>query len=272
MTDLTQYMTDKMSQSEFLSKLGWNAVKAFITAILLVAAFVKMMELITNYTPLVVSQVILTILFMIVVYYYYFWSGKGYNGELAFLRNNDNKSPLTLKDFFYTDRIDSTEHVMALATSFVGGILIEIAVLIVVSIIKFSAEHSNSNETMSMLRVIVIGVIATAFYLYTQRNVLNKNFWGTILLCTLYGFGLSICAYFLGFIIGISNMVFGVPITIAILVLQFAFTSVYTYVDLLEWAKHTHKVEIANEERRLKKLEEEKNSKESTTSGDKTEA
>lgn len=265
-------MTDKMSQSEFLSKLGWNSIKALLTAILLVAAFIKMLDLVNNYTLLVVSQVILTIIFIMGVYYYYFWSGKGYNGELAFLRNSEDKSPLTIKEFFYTNRIDSTEHAMALATSFVGGILIESAVLIIVSIFKFSAEHSNSNETMSMLRVIVIGVIATAFYLYTQRNVLNKNFWGTVLLCTLYGFGISICAYFLGFIIGISNMVFGVPITIAILVLQFAFTSVYTYTDLLEWAKHTHKVEVADEERRLKKIEDEEKSEESTTSGDKTDA
>jgi hypothetical protein len=68
-------------------------------------------------------------------------------------------------------------------------------------------------------------------------------------------------------------MVLGIPITLAILVLQFTFTSFYTYTDLLEWAKHTHKVEIENEERRIKKIEEEKKkAEESTTSGIKTEA
>lgn len=269
MTDLTQYMTDKMSQSEFLSKLGWNAVKAFITSIILVAAFLKMMDLINNYTLLVISQVILTSAFMIIIYYHYFWTGKGYKGEFALVKKD--APPLILKDFFYTDRISSEENFMAIATSFICGLLTEVAVLVIIGTIKFSAEHSNSNETMSMLRVIVIGVIATAFYLYTQRNNLNKDFLGTIITCTIYGFGLSISAYLLGFIIGISNMVFGVPITIAILVLQFAFTSVYTYTDLIEWAKHTHKVEIADEERRLKKIEEDKQKAESIA-GDKTEA
>jgi hypothetical protein len=68
-------------------------------------------------------------------------------------------------------------------------------------------------------------------------------------------------------------MVLGIPITLAILVLQFTFTSYYTYTDLLEWAKYTHKVEIADKKRRLEKLEEEKQkAEESTTSGMKTEA
>lgn len=268
--DLTQdYLTTKMSQSELIGKIVWGAVKAFVTSIILIVAFIKALDLVNYFTSLVISQVILTIIFSLIIYYYYFWSGKGGKGELAL--SKDKK--LNLKDFLYTDKIDSEANTLALVTSFIGGTAAEFGLLIIMFIVKFSVEHSNSDETMSLLRVVVIGVIATGLYIYTQRNVLDKNFWGIILRCTVYGFSLSGLAWLLGVIIGVSNMVLGIPITIAILVLQFTFTSFYTYTDLLEWAKHTHKVEIENEERRIRKIEEEKKkAEESATSGMKTEA
>jgi hypothetical protein len=274
MADLTQdYLTTKMDQSELIAKIGWGAVKAFITSIILIVAFIKALDLINYFTSLVISQVVLTIIFSLIIYYYYFWSGKGSKGELALSRDSDkNIIPLTFKDFFYTDKINSESNIIALVTSFIGGAVAELGFLILMFIVKFSVEHSNSDETMSLLRVVVIGVAATGLYIYTQRNVLDTNFWGIILRCTVYGFSLSGLAWLLGIIIGVSNMVLGIPITIAILVLQFTFTSFYTYTDLLEWAKHTHKVEIENEERRLRKIEEEKKkTEEANASGMKTE-
>ena len=277
--DLTQdYLTTKMDQSELIAKIGWGAVKAFITSIILIVAFIKALDLVNYFTSLVISQVILTIVFSLIIYYYYFWSGKGSKGELALSVHVDENCkrhiiPLTLKDFLYTDKIDSEANIIALLSSFAGGAVAEFGFLILMFIVKFSVEHSNSDETMSLLRVVVIGVAATGLYIYTQRNVLDKNFWGIIIRCTVYGFSLSGLAWLLGIIIGVSNMVLGIPITIAVLVLQFTFTSFYTYTDLLEWAKHTHKVEIENEERRIKKMEEEKKKAEeaANASGMKTE-
>jgi len=272
--DLMQDLTNKMSQSELITKLIYNAFLAFITSIILIIAFIKTLDLINNFTSLVISQVILTIIFSLIIYYYYFWSGKGDKGQCAFKDSNMKIISLTIKDFFYTDKISSADHFIALLVSFVGGALVEFGFLILMFIVKYSVEHSNSDTTMSLLRVVVIGVAATALYIYTQRNVLDKNFWWTIIRCTVYGFTLSGLAWLLGIIIGVSNMVVGIPITIAILALQFTFTSVYTYMDLLEWAKHTHKkIEIENEKKRIKKIEEEKKkSEESTISGMKTEA
>jgi hypothetical protein len=246
--DLVQDLTSKMSQTELLTKIGWNALKAFITSIILVAAFVKAMDLINYFTPLVISQVIFAIIFSLIFYYYYFWSGKGHNGELALNKDKDgNLIPLTLKDFFYTDKISSEANAVALITSFIGGTVAELGLLVVMAIVKFCVEHSNSDETMSLLRVVVLGVVATGLFIYTQRNSLDKDFWGIILRCILYGFTLSILSYTLGIIIGVSNMVLGIPITMAILILQITFTSFYTYTDLLEWAKQTHKVVVKEE-------------------------
>jgi len=256
-----QDLTNKMSQSELIGKIIYNAFLAFITSIILIVAFIKTLDLINNFTNLVISQVILTLIFSIIIYYGYFWSGKWSKGELALSKNRENNNKLislTLKDFFYTDKINNETNLIALITSFCGGAGAEFGFLVLMFIVKFSIEHSNSNETMNLLRVVVIGVAATALYIYTQRNVLNKDFWGTIIRCTIYGFTLSGLAWLLGIIIGVSNMVFGIPITIAILVLQFTFTSIYTYEDLIEWAKHTHKVEIELREKEEKKKTEER--------------
>jgi len=71
--------------------------------------------------------------------------------------------------------------------------------------------------------------------------------------------------------VGIAGMVFGTIITITVLILQFSFTSVYTYMDLIQWAKGTHKRIVDETERAkleaLKKEEEAKKSEESKPEG-----
>jgi hypothetical protein len=46
------------------------------------------------------------------------------------------------------------------------------------------------------------------------------------------------------------------PITIAVIILEIGFTSLYTYMDLVTWSKDTHTRLVREEE--IKKLEEEK--------------
>jgi hypothetical protein len=233
--DLKQDVINNMSQSELLTKLCWNSFKAFVTTIVLIAAFVKMMELMGFYGYISLGQVILFTGLTMGIYYYYFWKMQDRNTTPHL-----SDVPLTWRDFFYTTKIDADNQIICLATSWVFGAIVYILIAVVAYAIKFCLDNSGTGEVMSLLRVVVIGLIATTFYIYTQRNALKTNFWGIIIICTAYGFALSLSAYLLGVIIGISNMVFGVPITIAILVLQFTFTSVYTYMDLLEWAQQTH--------------------------------
>lgn len=241
-----------MSQTDLLLKVAWNGFKAFVTAVILVLAFIKTLEMITKYSPLVNIQIVFVIIFSLSLYYYYFWTG---HKDLGMIDKDDPK--LVAKDFVYTDKMDTEKNTIALVCSFIGGAIIEAGILLAAYVIKYCIDNSGSEGTMSLLRIVVIGVIATTLYLYTQRKALEKNFLGTIAICTVYGFSLSLIAYLLGMIIGISNMVFGVPITVAILVLQFAFTSIYTYSDLLEWSKYTHKVEVQEKERAEKKAQEE---------------
>lgn len=240
---LKQDIMNTMSQSDLLTTLGWNSVKAFITTLIIIGGFIKLLELFGFYGYISLGQIVLFTGIVMGIYYYYFWRGK--STDIRF--KNDEDYIFTWKDFFYTTKIDSEDHGIALAVSWVGGLLVYGAMLLVVYIVKFCIDNSGSGQAMSVLRVVVIWMIATTFYLYTQRNALKTNFWGTITTCTAYGFALSVSAYLLGMIIGISNMVLGVPITVAILVLQVVFTSVYTYMDLLEWAKKTHIVKVQTE-------------------------
>jgi hypothetical protein len=243
---LKQDITNKMDQSELLTILGRNSVKAFITTIILIVGFIKLIQLIGAYGYISLGHIILFTSIVMVLYYYSFWRTQKQPStpHLA----NDREDILTWRDFFYTTKIDSENQFLCLAMSWVGGLIVYSIIALLIYIVKFCVDNSGSGQVMSILRVVVIGLIATTFYIYTQRNILKTNFWGTIITCTAYGFILSISAYILGMIIGISNMVLGVPITVAILTLQFTFTSIYTYTDLLEWAKKTHIVVIKSEE------------------------
>lgn len=238
-----QDIINTMSQSDLLTTLGRNSIKAFITTLIIIAGFIKLLELFGFYGYISLGQIALFTGIVMGIYYYYFWREK--STSMTF--KNDKDYIFTWKDFFYTTKVDSDNHFIALATSWVGGILVYGAMLLVIFVVKFCIDNSGSGQAMSILRVVVIWLVATTFYLYTQRNILKTHFWGTVVTCTAYGFALSVSAYLLGMIIGISNMVFGVPITVAILMLQVVFTSVYTYTDLLEWSKKTHVVKVQTE-------------------------
>lgn len=233
---------NKMDQSEFLSKIGWGSVKAFITTILIIVGFIKLFELYNFFGYLAIAQIAYIIIAALVFYYIYFWREKPKSNDTMLRKKKEDI--LTWKDFFYTDKISTESNFVCLATSWVVGLVIHFITAIIIYTIIFCFDNSGSGEVMSLLRVIFIGLGASTFYIYTQRFSLKTKFWKVIGTCIVYGFSLSAASYLLGMIIGISNMVLGLPITIAILALQLVFTSVYTYIDLLEWSKMTHIVTV----------------------------
>ena len=233
--DLTKDVSENMGQNELFSIIGGNAFKGLASSALLVAGFVKGLEFvnIAGIAGIVYLLVFFGIFFGI--YYKYFFN----NPEMT------NKKQMVWRDFFYTDKIDSESNILSLITAWSITIGLEIALAIAAFVVKYLFDNSDSEITMSLVRIVIMGCIATAFFIYTQRNHLGKEeFWGSIKKCLMYGFGLSTSMYALGIIVGISIMVLGLPITLAIVILQFAFTSLYTYIDLMEWSKKTHKVVV----------------------------
>lgn len=254
MTKLKEEVTTQMSQSEFLEKIGVSAAKAFLTTIIIVAGIIKLLDLIDFYGFIALGQILLFTSIVISYYYYYFWSGRG-NREAEF---NEKGTVLTWKDFFYTTKISSDNNFTSLATSWTIGGLTYCGVALVIYSALFCIDNSDSEATMSLMRLCIIFTISTIVYIYTQRYALRKSVLGTVGVCILYGFGLTISTYLLGMVVGLAGMVFGTMITVTILVLQFSFTSMYTYMDLLEWSKATHLRIIRDAERLAEKLKKEK--------------
>jgi hypothetical protein len=215
------------------------------------------------------AQISLFTILTIGIYYYYFWSGK--SDKLGDFFNVKKNGPLTFKDLFYTERIESEDNFAALATSWVVGGLVYCGLALVIYTVLYCVDNSASEATMSIMRLTIIFIASTLIYIYTQRYALRESYIGTIFVCILYGFGLTLSSYVLGMIVGIAGMVFGTIITITVLILQFSFTSVYTYMDLIQWAKGTHKRIVDETERAkleaLKKEEEAKKSEESKLEG-----
>jgi hypothetical protein len=242
---LKEDIENKMGQDTLLSTIGWDSIKALITTALIITGFIKLFDLYNFFGYSSVAQIILIVGSTMFIYYKYFWlyTEQAHDPTLVTKRGDI----LTWKDFFYTTKISPDNQFVCLATSWVAGLIIYAIVAIIVYTAMFCFQNSGSSEVMSVLRVITIGVGASIFYIYTQRYNLKTNYWKIIATCMVYGFSLSCASYLLGLIIGISNMVLGMPITIAILLLQLAFTSIYTYIDLLEWSKMTHIVTVDTE-------------------------
>jgi hypothetical protein len=242
---LKEDIENKMGQDTFLSTIGWDSIKAFITTALIITAFVKLFDLYNFFGYSSIAQIVLIVGSTMFVYYKYFWLSTKEAQSPTLVSKKENV--LTWKDFFYTTKISTENQFVCLASAWVAGLIIYSIVAIIVYTAMFCFQNSGSPEVMSVLRVITIGVGASIFYIYTQRYNLKTNYWKIIATCMVYGFSLSCASYLLGLIIGISNMVLGLPITIAILTLQLVFTSVYTYMDLLEWSKMTHIETISTE-------------------------
>jgi len=235
---------NNMSQSELLTKLSWNTYRAFVTTVILIVAFMKFTSLTEFYGYKAGLHIVISVALFIGVYYY-FWKFERKLPSDMKLKNNENHV-LTWRDFFYTTKIDLADNIGVLLLSWFIGQFIYGGLLILAYFAQLCADNSNSDVVMSVMRVFLIGIVATTFYIYTQRNNLKIQFWDTVIKCAVFGFGLSIAAYTLGMIIGISNMVLGVPITVVMIAFQFIFTVLYMYIDLLEWSRGTHVVVIDN--------------------------
>jgi hypothetical protein len=248
-------LMERMSQSELISKIGWNSIKALITSIIIIAGIIKGIELVNFYGLMALAQISLFTLLTMGIYYYYFWSGKSDKlGDCFCIKTN---GPLTLKDFFYTERIDSESHFGIVATSWIMGCIIYCGSALAIYTALYCVDNSASEVTMSIMRLTIIFIVSTAIYLYTQRYALRESYFGTIFMCIVYGFALTLSTYLLGMIIGVAGLIFGTIITITVLIFQFSFTSVYTYMDLIQWAKGTHKRIIDEAEREKIRAEKE---------------
>jgi len=227
-------VSEKMEQTELLTIIGTNSITGLISAAILVFGFVKGLDLL-HFGTLPLAFIGVFIVLFLAIYYKYFLT------NMEFTHN----TLLTWKDFLYNDVIDKFDNISALIVSALCAIGAEVCIVIAYLIAEWLWVNSDSPIVLTGIRIGLLGLIASVFFAYAHRNYFGKEkFWETTKKCILYGFGLSIAFYSLGIIVGIAVMVFGLPITIAIVVLQFAFTSVYTYIDLVEWAKKTRKIAV----------------------------
>lgn len=239
---LKDIISNTMDQDKLLSIIGMNSLTGLASAIILILGYLKGMELL-NFGSIPTALTALFIILFLSIYYKYFLT------NMEFTKNNK----FGWKEFFYNDIVDKWDNCLALIVSAMGAAGCEFIIIISYSILNWVYNNINSPVVYTGIKIGIIGLIASMVFMYMYRNHFTKEeFWNTVKTCIVYGFGLSISFYLLGHVIGISIMVFGLPITVAIVLLQITFTSVYTYIDLVEWSKKTRKIpalaEFTNEE------------------------
>lgn len=253
-----------MSQSDLIGTIGWNSIKGLITSIILVAAFLKFMDLL-GYGLIPLAHLTIFLIITFGIYYKYFWTASDIRNTPPIPYTYGNiyeyiSTPRTWTDFFYTTKLDF-EYVMNLITSWVCAAGVYLGLLFMAYVGSYCLDNSSSPVVISITKILVISILATCGYVYGNRYEFRKNFWKTLLTCIELGVVLSISTYALGMAIGVCGLVFGWPITIAVVILELGFTSLYTYMDLVTWSKSTHTRLIKEEEEKKieeKRIEEEK--------------
>jgi len=150
----------------------------------------------------------------------------------------------SFEDFFYTEKFGVEENHTKLFVSWVFSCGLSIATMVGTILI--------SKAPMPVLKVVVLSMSASFFFMYTRRNLLlkadNSYNWTIIKGCFLQGWGFGCLTYGLGSSVAVSGDLIGWPLTVGIIVLEILFTSIYTYMDLIQWAKESKEQALSKQE------------------------
>jgi hypothetical protein len=219
------FIKNNMATSELISEIVLSVLKAGITTILLIFAYINITGKSTN-DPAFYAMILAAVISMVSATRYY-----------------HNKIHSVL-EIFYTKAIDTEENFKTLGMiaviSAICGVLIALIVFVFQGI---------------LLNITYCSIASSGFLLYVFRNKLFtvKDYITYIL----YGILTGASGYGLGAAIVIAMGLIGFWETVAILTLETGFTAVYTYLGLLDWVNEKKEDMKSRKEREAEREEQE---------------
>jgi hypothetical protein len=197
------FIKNNMATSELISEIGLSVLKAGITTVMIIFAYINITNKWTS-DPEFYAMILAAVISIVSAMGYY---------------HNKIHSVLEL---FYTRAIDTEENFRTLGM--IAAISAFCGVLIALIIFIFQGV---------LLNVTYCSIASSGFLLYVFRNKLFtiKDYITYIL----YGVLTGASGYGLGAAIVIAMGLIGFWETVAILTLETGFTAVYTYLGLLDW-------------------------------------
>ena len=261
--NVSKFVTEHMEQKELFGIIGLNSFYGAISTAILIGAFFAFVRLLDIGLDSIVHTSVILGLFAL-IYWYYFWRKSTLSTSLGTKHlgqgGKEWYEPVdkTWKDFFYTDKFNWGDNFFALSGSLVGAVVSYFVILLFAALFTYLWSGADTPIGFAIAKMLVLGAGATAFYCYGNKNTfkLAEEFSDKLYLfitCVVYGFTLSIVSYSLGLVVGLSLVFLGIAVTLAIVVLEFSFTGVYSYAALIEWSKSTHK-QIVDEQKEAAKL------------------
>lgn len=260
--NVSEFVVEHMEQKELFGIIGTNSFYGAISTAILIGAFFAFIRLLDIGLDSIAHTSVILGLFVL-IYWYYFWRKSTLSTSLGTKYcTKDGKGwyePIdkTWKDFFYTDKFGWGENFFALCGSLFGAAIAYFVILLFAALFTYLWSGAETPIGFAIVKMIVLGAGATAFYCYGNKNTFKlrteySDKFYLFLQCAAYGFTLSIASYTLGLIIGLSLIFLGIAVTLAIIILEFSFTGVYSYAALIEWSKFTHK-QIVDEQKDAEK-------------------
>lgn len=219
------FIKNNIATSELISEIGLSVLKAGITTVLIIFAYINITSKWTN-DPAFYAMILSAGISIVSATRYY------------------HDKIHSVLEIFYTKAIDSEENFKTLGMiaviSAISGVLIALIVFVFQGV---------------LLNVTYCSIASSGFLLYVFRNKLftTKDYITYIL----YGVLTGASGYGLGAAIVIAIGLIGFWETVAILTLETGFTAVYTYLGLLDWVNEKKENIKSRKEREAEREEQE---------------
>jgi hypothetical protein len=226
------FVKDNMEQGEFLSFAAWGSIKAFVSVLIIISAFISTSYLLSLRDNFVILNLIM---YLAIFVPGYIWITK----------------ISSFKEFFITDKIDFDDNcVFLLKMEAATWILITI-VHGIVFIVSLFLSAWDDPLSQAIFKIMCLSLITTSFFVYTKRDEVwtatgfdLTRFIHYLIMGITFGIG----TYALGGIIIISSSLIGWSLTVLGIGLEIILASVYTYMDLQNWVKDYKRRQLTKED------------------------
>lgn len=233
------FVRDNMEQGVFLSIAGLGLLKAFVSVLIIIGAFISSSYLFSLRNDFVNLNLILSIGVFVPMYIY-----------ITKIQE--------FKEFFITDRFNFDENLISLITAQLVSSVVTIGFNGVLYILILFWSAWDDPLSQAIFKILCLSIVATSFFIYTKREEVwtreGFDLWRFVHYLVM-GITFGTGTYALGGIIIISSELLGWALTILGIGLEIILASVYTYMDLQNWVKDYKQRKITNTELEMSKQE-----------------
>jgi hypothetical protein len=231
MVNTLDYVKENMAFGNFLISVISNMVKALITVVPIIGAFLVIDRIFPGIAPAGKTMVIVFVVVSVLAWI----------GWICFLMKDADLSCTSVENWIYNPKIELEPSVLAVPVAYFVGVI----VLLIIEYMGRFLEFIIALTPLSIAPAIAFG------YILRKKYVSVELVWISVL----YGYVFGGLLKATGIIFVVSIDVIGLPLTILAVICEVVISAFYMYIDLTNWVKTSVEDKILREERLEKEAE-----------------